>query len=289
MTGIKSNSSEAVRKPIAASKLVVGSIAATAPVLLVLNVLARALHTLLLWVSARRTLSRRDDPMSAGAEIPDVASLRGVAHRYRDFQLFRAPQIWLNEASYAAPALLLATLLGPAAAGFYIIATRALALPSSVVAGAVGTVFLPRAAEANHRAETLRPLILQSTAGLALAGLLPLALVVGFGPRLFALVFGPEWVTAGHYAQWLAIMLFFKFINVPSVQAIPILGLQGKLLVYEITIVTLRLASLAAGVLLLKSDVAAIALFSMSSAAAYVWLIMWVVVSSGKHSNRGRG
>ena len=271
------------------SKLVVGSIAATAPVLLVLNVLARALHAILLWVSSRRTLSCRDDPMSAAAEILDDALLRGVAHRYRDFPFFRAPQIWLNEVSYGAPTLLLAALLGPAAAGFYTIATRALALPSSVVAGAVGTVFLPRAAEANHRSETLRPLILQSTAGLALVGLLPFGLVVGFGPRLFGLVFGPEWVTAGHYAQWLAIMLFFKFINVPSVQAIPILGLQGKLLVYEITIVTLRLASLAAGALLLKSDVAAIALFSISSASGYVWLIIWVVASSGKDSNRGRG
>jgi O-antigen/teichoic acid export membrane protein len=270
------------------SKLVVGSIAATAPVLLVLSVLARALHAALMWLSARQTLSSRD-PISANAEIGEAASLRGVAQRYCDFPFFRAPQIWLNEVSNAAPALLLATLVGPAAAGFYIIATRALGLPSSVVAGAVGSVFLPRAAEANHRSEMLRPLILQSTAGLALVGLLPFGFVVGFGPALFGLVFGPEWVTAGHYAQWLAVMLFFKFINVPSVQAIPLLGLQGKLLVYEITIVTLRLASLAAGVLSLKSDVAAIALFSISSAAAYVWLIIWVVVSSGKHANRGRG
>jgi O-antigen/teichoic acid export membrane protein len=271
------------------SKLVVGSIAATAPVLLVLNVLARAFYAVLMSVSARRTLSSRDDPISAGAEIGEDASLRGVAQRYCDFPFFRAPQIWLNEVSNAAPALLLATFVGPAAAGFYIIATRALGLPSSVVAGAVGTVFLPRAAEADHRSEMLRPLILQSTAGLALVGLLPFGLVVGFGPPLFGLVFGPEWVTAGHYAQWLAVMLFFKFINVPSVQAIPILRLQGKLLAYEITIVTLRLASLAAGVLLLKSDVAALALFSISSASAYLWLIIWVVVRSGKHANRGRG
>jgi O-antigen/teichoic acid export membrane protein len=264
------------------SKTAVGLIAATAPALLVLGTLASAFQTLLLWLSARHTLLGPFDRTSAALETPDNASLRDVAYRYRDFPLFRAPQVWLNAVSHGIPPLMLAALLGPAAAGFYTIARRVLGLPSTLVSGAVGTVFLPRIAEASHRSERLRPLIVKGTAGLALVGVLPFGTVIAVGPWLFGFVFGADWVTAGHYARWLAIMLYFNFINIPSVQAIPLLGLQGQLLVYEIVVVILRVASLAAGMLVLGSDLAAIALFSTTSAVMYVWLIAWVILRSGR-------
>jgi O-antigen/teichoic acid export membrane protein len=274
------------------SKTAVGLIAATAPALLVLGTLASAFQTLLLWLSARHTLLGPFDRTSAGLETPDNASLRDVAYRYRDFPLFRAPQVWLNTVSHSIPTLMLAALLGPAAAGFYTIARRVLGLPSSLISGAVGTVFLPRVAEASQRSEKLRPLILKGTAGLALAGLLPFGVVVAFGPWLFGFVFGVEWVAAGQYARWLAVWLYFSFINVPSVQAIPLLGLQGQFLAYELVVITLRAASLAFGALVLESDVAAIALFSTTGALVNIWLIVWILFSSDTRSRetvRGEG
>lgn len=259
------------------SKTAVGLIVATAPVLLILGVVARALKTLLLWLSAR-------DAFSARAAASDHVALRDVASRYRDFPLFRAPQVWLNTVSQAIPTLMLAALVGPAGAGFYAIARRVLGLPAALVSGAVGTVFLPRIAEANHRSERLRPLILKGTAGLALVGLLPFGAVIAFGPWLFGLVFGADWTAAGEYARWLSVMLYFRFINVPSVQAIPLLGLQGQLLLYEVVVVTLRVASLAFGAIVLGSDIAAIALFAIAGAVMYVWLIVWVICSSDTRS-----
>jgi O-antigen/teichoic acid export membrane protein len=268
------------------SKTAVGLIAATAPALLVLSTLASTLQTLLLWLSARHTLRGRSDRTSAGFETPDTISLKDVAYRYRDFPLFRAPQVWLNTVSHSLPTLMLAALLGPAAAGFYTIARRVLGLPSSLISGAVGTVFLPHIAEASHRSEKVRPLILQGTVGLALAGLLPFGVVVAFGPWLFGFVFGAEWVAAGQYARWLAVWLYFGLINIPSVQAIPLLGLQGQFLAYEIVVITLRAASLAFGALVLQSDLAAIALFSITGALANISMIVWVL-SSDTRSREG--
>jgi O-antigen/teichoic acid export membrane protein len=274
------------------SKTAVGLIAATVPALLVLGTLASVLRTLLLWLSARHTLLGRSDRPSEGDEPQDDVSLKDIAYRYRDFPLFRAPQDWLNTVSHSIPILILAAFLGPAAAGFYTVARRVLDLPSSLISGSVGAVFLPLIAEASHRSEGLRPLILKGTAGLALAGLLPFGVLVAFGPWLFGFVFGAEWVAAGQYARWLAVWLYFRFINVPSVQAIPLLGLQGQLLVYEIVAVTLRVAFLAFGALVLQSDLAAIAMFSITGALMYVWLIVWVLSSSGTRSQeavRGEG
>ncbi len=266
------------------SKTAVGLIVATAPVLLVLGTLARAFQTLLLWLAARDTLVGKHDHQGATVKPPTPFSLKDVAWRYRDFPLFRAPQVWLYAASQNLPTLLLAALLGPAAVGFYTIARRVVGLPVSLVSGAVGTVILPRIAEASHRSEQLRPLILKGTAGLGLVGLLPFGLVVAFGPWLFRLAFGGEWVTAGEYARWLAIMLYSSFVNVPAVQAIPVLGLQGPLLLYEIVAVGLRIASLALGALLLQSDLLAIALFSMIGAMLNIFLILWVILSSGTNT-----
>jgi hypothetical protein len=110
--------------------------------------------------------------------------------------------------------------------------------------------------------------------------------VVAFGPWLFSFVFGVEWTAAGQYAPWLAVWLYFEFVSLPSVQAIPFLGLQGQLLAYEVVVITLRAASLAFGALVLQSDLAAIALFSTTGTLVNMWLIVWILLSSDTRSRK---
>jgi hypothetical protein len=112
-----------------------------------------------------------------------------------------------------------------------------------------------------------------------LVGFVPFASVVAFGPGLFSFVFGAEWEAAGIYARWLSLWLYCVFVAVPSVQAIPILGLQGHFLVYEVAVTTLRVISLATGALVLRSDVAAIALFSAVGAIVNIAQIAWCILS----------
>ena len=266
---------------LGSSKAAAGFVLATAPVLVVLSSLGSIVSALLLWISARPTLLSRSsaaDETSETGEVAKPVSLRQVAKKYGDFPLYRAPQVWLNSLSHNVPLLMLAALIGPAAAGFYAIARAVLGLPSSLISRAVGTVFLPRIVEANSRSESLRRLIFSSTAGLAVAGLIPFGVVVAAGPWLFSFVFGAEWVVAGEYARWLALWLYFMFMNVPSVQAIPLLGLQGHLLVYEIVFITLRMGALAFGIVVVQSDLVAIGLFSMFGVVANICLIGWVLI-----------
>lgn len=271
------------------SKAAIGLVLAIAPVLLMLTVLGSAFNALLLWLAARRATIAGDDRSSAGAYGPAAVSLVDAATRYRDFPIYRAPQVWLNSASQSIPPLMLATLAGPAAVGAYAVARTVLALPGTLISGAVGTVFLPRLVEAGHRAERLRPLVLKGTAGLALVGLLPFGVVIATGPSLFGLVFGAEWIIAGEFARWLALWLFFGFINTPSVQAIPILGLQGPFLVYEIVSISSRAGALVLGQLVLGSALAAVALFSIVGALGNLFLIGWIAVSSGTRLRKSFG
>lgn len=264
----------------------VGLVTASVQVLLLLSVLTIAIRTTLLWLDARRTLIDHADQGGSSLRSRYAVSLIEVAYRYRDFPLYRAPTDWLTFFSHSMPPIMLATFLGPAAAGFYVLARRVLAVPSIIIARAFETVFFPSLVEASHQSEKLRPSILKSTAALALIGLAPFGMVVAFGPWLFSFVFGAEWVSAGRYASWLAVWLYFSFINGPSTSAIPILNLQGHFLVFEVVVFFVRTALLAFGAQILVSDIAAVALFSLVGALMNIVMIVWIIIACDARARR---
>jgi O-antigen/teichoic acid export membrane protein len=265
----------------------IGLVAATGPMLLVVNSVGRALYAGLLWRAARPTLVGERN-RSRGAAVGALeGSQKTVAHNYRDFPLYRAPQVVISAISQNIPTLLLAMFFGPVPAGFYALSRRVLQFPSSLVSQSVGTVFLPRIAEAARRGEGLRPYIIKATGGLALVGLLPFGAIISLGPLLFRLIFGAEWSTAGEYARWMGLWLFFTFMNVPSVQATPLMGLQRGMLIFEVLVLGLRVGALAFGAFGLASDVAAIALFSIVGAVCNAALIAWVVLRAGGRLREG--
>ncbi|WP_262031351.1 lipopolysaccharide biosynthesis protein [Microvirga sp. Mcv34] len=270
------------------SKVSIGFVSATTPVLLVLGILSKILQTVLLWFRARPSIMRRDDPPAHSTDdMSTLKSLREVAYRYRDFPLFRAPQKWFRDLSYTIPSLMLASLLGPAAAGFYLLSTRVIQLPNTVIAEAAGPVFLARIAKARHESDALRPILLRGTLALAAIGLFPFGFVAITGPWLFGLVFGADWVIAGEYARWLTLSSYLTFIAVPTLSAVPLMSLQGHLLVYEVGTTALRAGALTFGVLYLESDVAAIALFSLAGACASLAQILLCLALCNTRSRAG--
>lgn len=270
-----------------ASKVLFGFVSATTPVLLVLGVASKLLQTILLWLRARPTLLRgHSDTPSLEAAAPP-ATLRSVAYRYRDFPFFRAPQKWLRDLSFSIPSLMFASLLGPAAVGFYLLSTRVIHLPNTVIAEAAGPVFLARIAKATHQAQSLRPILLRGSIGLAAIGLFPFGLVALVGPSLFAVVFGAEWAIAGEYARWLSLSSYLTFIAVPTLSAVPLMGLQGHLLAYELVTAAIRAGALAFGALYFGSDVVAIALFSMVGACATLAQIVLCLALCNSRVRRG--
>lgn len=245
--------------------------------LVALATLGSGLHALLIWTG----ISRGRLPLAADRNEP-AADLRTLARRHRDFPFYRAPQIVINAVSQALPVLMLASLFGAAAAGLYSLGRLVMAMPSSLIGQAVFDVFYPRITEAARHRENLFILLLKASLALAAAGVLPFGLVVLFGPWLFELVFGAEWLAAGTYAQWLALWLFFAFVNRPSVAAIATLGEQGFFLIYEIVSLGLRAAALYVGFRLFNDDQMAVALFSAVGAALNLYLIGKTLIMAKK-------
>ena len=106
---------------------------------------------------------------------------------------------------------------------------------------------------------------------------IPFGVVMIWGPGLFALIFGREWAQAGEYAQWLALMMLFGFCNRPCVVATATLRIQRGLMIYELFSTGLKIIAMYWGLVIMRDDGIAVALFSVSGALSYIALIVWVI------------
>jgi O-antigen/teichoic acid export membrane protein len=264
---------------INSTKSGVGIIAPTALVLIVTSLAGTVLGTVLTYIGWRRS-SQTQLKHNERDEWP--ATLIKLARRHIDFPLLRTPQNLINAFSQSLPILMLSTYFGASSAGHYTIAISMLGIPSNLIGGSVMSVFYPRINAALQNGEDARNLIIKTTFGMAVTGAIPFVLVIFAGQFLFEFVFGEAWRMAGVYAQWLSIWLFLQYINKPAVSAIPALGIQGGLLLYEVFSTSTKILALWIGFTVYKDAVIAVALFSIVGSVAYVWLILWVIYRSGQ-------
>lgn len=209
--------------------------------------------------------------------VKPKSSLKALARHHYDFPLYRTPQVFINAVSQSFPILMLSAFFGPSAAGFYTLSRTVLGIPSKLIGKAVGDVFYPRITEAAHKKEILTHLILKATFALAAVGFLPFAIIIFFGPCLFSFVFGEEWIVAGNYARWIALWLYFMFINTPSVKVLPVLSAQGFHLLFTLFTIIIRLSVILFSYYFFNSDIIAISLFGISGAILNIFLVMIII------------
>ncbi|MCM3586981.1 oligosaccharide flippase family protein [Mesobacillus maritimus] len=257
-----------------ASKVGIGLLNPVATVLIIISALANALHALMLYAGSPRT--------NGGnlLEKYKVTTLKLLGKKYIDFPLYRAPQVFINSISQSIPILLLSSFFGPASVGFYSIARTVLQIPTGLIGKSLSDVLYPRIAEKANKGESFTNLLVKGTLALVALGIFPFGIVVVFGPWLFGFVFGDEWVLAGEYARWMALWMFFLFINRPSVSAIPVLNMQSSYLIYEVISILFNILALIIGVYFFENDIIAILLYSVSGSITYIYLIIWVIQSS---------
>lgn len=263
-----------------------GLIMATAPVLVITSSLYYVIHSGLLLIGIR--LRREPSVFKASSETKDepVKTLRQLAAQYRDFPLFRAPQVLINALSVHMPTLVLASAFGAVPAGFFALCLQVLAMPSNFIGKAVGSVYYPRITEAIHARDPVAGLLLRGVLGMSLAGLAPFAALVIAGPWLFDLAFGGQWHTAGEYARWLAISEFAGFIGGPCLVAIPALSLQKVFLVFEIVSTSLRISAVLAGAFFFKDPAAVVMAFAAANVLINLSMIAIVLIKAKRWHRR---
>ena len=187
-----------------------------------------------------------------------------VAILYKDFAVYRMPQSVIYTMSSGMPVILLASLFGSEYAGQYSLAILILGAPVTLLGQAVGEVFYPKITRLiNTRSADSYKFLFKVSLILLLLGLVPIIIIVIFGKALIALIFGEEWRLAGGYIQWLSVWLLTTLVADASVATLPALNLQKYLLFKEVISVSLRILAFYIGATIYKSDIIAIALFSV--------------------------
>ncbi len=215
-----------------------------------------------------------------------LAGLREVAVRYVRFPTMNMPTSLVNAVSLELPTLALAVLFGPVVAGLYALGQRAFGVPMELLGQAAGRVFYAEAAQTvQERPAALERLFWQTTAGLALAGGLPMLLAAIAAPWLFGLVFGPAWREAGVYLQILAPMYIMKIIASPP-PVLVLLERQGLGLVREVARLVIMLGAIALASYGRLDPGEAIGLISLSGTvnyALYFAISWWALTRHREH------
>ena len=150
----------------------------------------------------------------AGLWRQPLSDLKAMAQRHRDFPWLNTPHAFMGALQDTLTLVLIAAWTGDAAAGFWALALRYLKAPATLIGGALSQALYPNLLKTQN-AHQARKLV-RNTMLLLAALACPLAAVLLlWGPSLFALAFGERWAQAGMLAQATALYIALHFIASP--------------------------------------------------------------------------
>lgn len=165
---------------------------------------------------------------SAGRAGRSRRVLIAVARRYRRFPLVGMPAGLLNLAGLQIPTILVARQYGAEVAGPFGLAVMVAALPVTLVAVAIGQVFLGQMAARLRQGGQVGALFSNTSRRLAvLALVVALALAVILPPVLRWLL-AEEWALASQLMPALGVLAAVRFWVTPITHTLPALELQGR-------------------------------------------------------------
>ncbi len=142
-------------------------------------------------------------------------SMVAIAKRNYNFPLYTLPSEFINRFTNQLPVFMISKFLGPATVGVYNLCVRMLGLPISLITNAISEVFRQRATNDYNQTGSCRPIFKKTFKTLSLISILPIIIILAFGPDIFAFGFGEKWRMAGQFARILIIMYTGKLIVSP--------------------------------------------------------------------------
>lgn len=176
-------------------------------------------------------------------------TLTTVARKHLSAPKFLLPTALLDVLTMQLPVLLITAWYSTEAAGQFSMAWRILALPITLIGGAIGQVFFQCFSQIWPNISAARKLLFKTWMVLGLIGLLPMVLLMAFGESIFLLVLGDAWRESGTIAALIAPMLFTMLISSPTSSTFLVLGLQKYSLIFGIAVLVYRPLCLGVGYL----------------------------------------
>jgi O-antigen/teichoic acid export membrane protein len=197
------------------------------------------------------------------------ARLWAVAREHWRYPVFSSSSSLLQSASQMLPAVLVAALYGPAAAGLFGLTQRIMGAPVRMLSEAASQVFLSEIARAEGAA--VYRLFKRTASVFLAAGLVGATPLVLAGPGLFAFAFGEPWREGGTLVQLLVPIYLARFVVVPVSQTLNVMGRQHLHLAASLLNMAALGASFGLGAVLHLPMNATVLLYSMGSTSAFLF------------------
>ncbi len=193
------------------------------------------------------------------------------AKRYKNFPIFSAPSQLLNTAGVQLPVFFITSLYGSQVLGLYGLANSIVNLPMVLIGQSVGDVFYGEAASVGREnPKRVKDLSNKLFKRLVVIGLVPLLVLLFFGPFLFSFVFGSQWYEAGVYAKILAFLVFARFIFTPISRIFSVFERQREAFVLDLFRVALVFVAFGISSFLGFSSYGAVGLYSIAMSIVYL-------------------
>lgn len=178
---------------------------------------------------------------------PPRPRAEGAARRYARLSFSLVLSALLLAGAGAIPLVFISRRYGAEQLGQYAMANMVIALPSVLLAAAVGSAFYQRAAEHWARGLSFLPLWWATARRLLAMGLVGYGIAILALPRLVPALLGPPWREAGTLAAILAVSVCFSFITTPMDKSCLVVGAWWYLpACHAVRLLTMALATGAA-------------------------------------------
>jgi O-antigen/teichoic acid export membrane protein len=207
---------------------------------------------------------------------PDFKVMREQAVSFKKFPVFHLPSLFTNTLISRLPVFMLSILLPNSIGiiGLFNMTNRILALPTSLISGAIGSVFKQRAAKEYNETGSCERTYIVTFKTLLAVGVVPFAILFIYAPDLFAFVFGEEWRDSGIYAQCLSLMFFLQFISKPLSYLYSISSRQGENLIAQLALLVLVFIGFYVGFVYLKDEVQTFWIYTGISSLFYLYFLL---------------
>ena len=233
------------------------------------------------WLGLKEFLLAHDLPDPSGRHKP-CQTYGELMRTHGKTPMIALPAAIINTVAQQIPLLLTGTRFGEHAAGLLGTAWRTISAPMSIISNSAQDVFKNKAAEEFNRTGQCRAAYKQTLRLLAFLGIFPSAVLLFWGPPLFALVFGEKFRAAGEIAQVFAPLLFIRFFASPLGYTL-LITRQAKLdLYWQIGLLAVSLAAFT----LPQEAMTAIKWFSAGYTALYVVYLLLQWRAAGGQGNR---
>lgn len=206
------------------------------------------------------------------------SEIKYAAKRYKKFPMVQSWSQLLLALGAQLPVVLIGAFYGVEVVGVFGLAQNMINMPMDLIGQSVAQVYYAEISKyGKNNPEKIYKLSISIIKKLFWVGLIPIGILMAFGPWLFKLVFGPEWRDAGVYARILSILILFRFISSPIMNCLNVLEKQGIQLWLNILRVMLVFVIFYLANKVGFSPVKALIVYSVSIATFYLFVIIKIL------------